>query len=46
LDGPWSEHQRDRIHPHCPRGCIAQAWSVAEILNLAKLAAEHPRRRR
>jgi predicted glycogen debranching enzyme len=23
--------------PHAPRGCIAQAWSVAEILRLAKL---------
>jgi predicted glycogen debranching enzyme len=36
----------DGDYPHCPRGCIAQAWSVAEILNLAKLAAKHPRRRR
>jgi predicted glycogen debranching enzyme len=36
----------DGNYPHCPRGCIAQAWSVAEILNLAKLAAKHPRRRR
>lgn len=23
--------------PHCPRGCIAQAWSVAEILRAKKL---------
>ncbi|NQU76987.1 MAG: hypothetical protein HQ546_11805, partial [Planctomycetes bacterium] len=22
----------DGNHPHAPRGCIAQAWSVAEIL--------------
>jgi predicted glycogen debranching enzyme len=36
----------DGNYPHCPRGCIAQAWSVAEILNLAKIAAKHPRRRR
>ncbi len=36
----------DGDYPHCPRGCIAQAWSVAEILNLAKLSATHPRRRR
>jgi len=27
--------------PHLPRGCIAQAWSVAEILRMwRKLAAE------
>ncbi|MGB8537785.1 MAG: amylo-alpha-1,6-glucosidase [Acidobacteriaceae bacterium] len=32
--------------PHAPRGCIAQAWSVAEILRLAKLVARHPSRRR
>lgn len=32
--------------PHAPRGCIAQAWSVAEILRLAKLVAKHPSRRR
>jgi predicted glycogen debranching enzyme len=32
--------------PHTPRGCIAQAWSVSEILNLAKLAAKHPRKKR
>jgi predicted glycogen debranching enzyme len=24
--------------PHTPRGCIAQAWSVAELLRLARLA--------
>ena len=29
----------DGDDPYTPRGCIAQAWSVAEILNLAKLAA-------
>jgi predicted glycogen debranching enzyme len=34
----------DGDFPHEPRGCIAQAWSVAEILNLAKIAAEHPLR--
>ena len=28
----------DGDHPFCPRGCIAQAWSVAEILRLANLA--------
>jgi glycogen debranching enzyme len=36
--------------PHRPRGCIAQAWSVAELLRLralsgacaAKLAGAHP----
>jgi len=22
----------DGAPPHCPRGCIAQAWSVAEVL--------------
>jgi predicted glycogen debranching enzyme len=26
--------------PHCPRGCIAQAWSVAEILRAKKLIDE------
>ncbi|WP_353069162.1 amylo-alpha-1,6-glucosidase [Tunturibacter empetritectus] len=30
-------------HPFFPRGCIAQAWSVAEILRLAsRVAAETP----
>jgi glycogen debranching enzyme len=24
-------------HPHIPRGCIAQAWSVAELLRVWKL---------
>jgi predicted glycogen debranching enzyme len=28
-------------YPHAPRGCIAQAWSVAEILRLAKLVSRH-----
>lgn len=27
----------DADEPHNPRGCIAQAWSVAELLRLAKL---------
>ncbi len=36
----------DGDHPHSPRGCIAQAWSVAEILNLAKVVSRHPLRRR
>jgi predicted glycogen debranching enzyme len=26
--------------PHEPRGCIAQAWSVAEVLRLSRLLAE------
>ncbi|HVA92982.1 MAG TPA: amylo-alpha-1,6-glucosidase [Chloroflexota bacterium] len=26
--------------PHTPRGCIAQAWSVGELLRLARLARE------
>ena len=26
--------------PHSPRGCAAQAWSVAEILRVSKLAAK------
>jgi predicted glycogen debranching enzyme len=29
----------DGDYPHSPRGCIAQAWSVAEILSLAKLVS-------
>jgi glycogen debranching enzyme len=28
--------------PHTPRGCIAQAWSVGELLRLARLAREMP----
>ena len=35
----------DGDYPHTPRGCIAQAWSVAEILRLAKLVTRHPARR-
>jgi len=27
----------DADEPHNPRGCIAQAWSLAELLRLAKL---------
>jgi predicted glycogen debranching enzyme len=34
----------DGDFPHTPRGCIAQAWSVAEILRLAKLVTRHPTR--
>jgi predicted glycogen debranching enzyme len=30
----------DAEEPHNPRGCIAQAWSVAELLRLAKLVTE------
>ena len=29
----------DADEPHNPRGCIAQAWSVAELLRLAKLVS-------
>jgi predicted glycogen debranching enzyme len=38
----------DAEEPHTPRGCIAQAWSVAEVLRAsAKLAStEHPRHSR
>jgi glycogen debranching enzyme len=36
----------DGDYPHNPDGCIAQAWSVAEILRLAKLISNHPGRRR
>jgi predicted glycogen debranching enzyme len=32
----------DADHPHTPRGCIAQAWSVAEVLRLAMMV-ESPR---
>jgi len=31
--------------PHTPRGCIGQAWSVAEILRAKKLIAEYPKGR-
>ncbi len=30
----------DADEPHNPRGCIAQAWSVAELLGLARLVNE------
>ncbi len=30
----------DADEPHNPRGCIAQAWSVAELLRLAKLVSQ------
>jgi glycogen debranching enzyme len=36
----------DGDYPHSPRGCVAQAWSVAEILRIAKLSAAHPSQRR
>jgi predicted glycogen debranching enzyme len=29
----------DADEPHNPRGCIAQAWSVAELLRIAKLVS-------
>ncbi|HTZ57228.1 MAG TPA: amylo-alpha-1,6-glucosidase [Acidobacteriaceae bacterium] len=32
----------DGDYPHSPHGCIAQAWSVAEILRLAKMVSRHP----
>ena len=35
----------DGDYPHSPRGCIAQAWSVSEILRLAKIVMTHPARR-
>ena len=31
--------------PHQPRGCIAQAWSVAEVLRARRLVAEMERKR-
>ncbi len=37
FDGDW---------PHTPRGCIAQAWSVAEILRAKQLVAEYESRLR
>ena len=30
----------DADEPHNPRGCIAQAWSVAELLRLARLVSD------
>jgi len=36
----------DGDYPHSPHGCIAQAWSVAEILRLAKMVSRHPSRKR
>jgi predicted glycogen debranching enzyme len=30
----------DADEPHNPRGCIAQAWSVAELLRLARLVGD------
>jgi len=30
--------------PHLPRGCIAQAWSVAELLRLLRLSRTEPAR--
>ncbi|HVF47318.1 MAG TPA: amylo-alpha-1,6-glucosidase [Pyrinomonadaceae bacterium] len=30
----------DADPPHLPRGCIAQAWSVAELLRISKLSRE------
>ena len=32
----------DADEPHNPRGCIAQAWSVAELLRLARLVSQAP----
>ena len=48
---PFIEHLReaglgtvsqifDGDAPHTPRGCIAQAWSVGELLRLARMARE------
>ena len=48
---PFADHLRDAglgsiseifegDAPHAPRGCIAQAWSVAEVLRLWRLLAE------
>ena len=31
----------DGDRPHTPRGCIAQAWSVAEVLRARRLVEEH-----
>lgn len=30
--------------PHAPRGCVAQAWSVAELLRAKQLLAEYSRK--
>ena len=36
----WGRFQTfDADEPHNPRGCIAQAWSVAELLRLARLVS-------
>jgi predicted glycogen debranching enzyme len=35
----------DAEEPHNPRGCIAQAWSVAELLRLAKSVHQRFRKR-
>jgi Glycogen debranching enzyme len=35
----------DADEPHDPRGCIAQAWSVSELLRLAKLVHNDRRTR-
>jgi predicted glycogen debranching enzyme len=35
----------DGDYPHNPGGCIAQAWSISEILRLAKTVINHPLRR-
>ena len=32
----------DGDFPHAPNGCIAQAWSVAEVLRLYALITQHP----
>jgi predicted glycogen debranching enzyme len=33
----------DAMPPHSPRGCIAQAWSVAELLRAWRLTAPQPK---
>jgi glycogen debranching enzyme len=35
----------DAVPPFTPRGCIAQAWSVAEVLRCWVLTASHQERR-
>ena len=35
----------DGDFPHRPKGCIAQAWSVAEVLRVLKLVNEHNSRK-
>jgi glycogen debranching enzyme len=32
----------DAEEPHIPRGCIAQAWSVAEVLRCLQKTAVEP----